>query len=150
MTRNTLKPTDATGTRLTGPLSFEIRNGQIAQPNTDWVYVWKELSSEGKIVRVGATWLHPAARAEKHVRERDPGAVDVVAFRVPAGIDRGRARNLVAQALGARGLLSPSASIGARGSLQTIESENLVTEGERAFAEFVLEHFATSEGRHHG
>ncbi|MDP3891249.1 hypothetical protein [Nocardioides sp.] len=57
------------------PLEFTIRDGHpIDGPG--WVYVWL---LDGRVLYVGATWVHPAARAELHLSNEnaDPRSVAI-------------------------------------------------------------------------
>lgn len=83
------------GTQKINPedrITFEIVDRQVTVLNECWVYLWFEKTT-GKVTRVGATRLHPAARAEKHLQENDPGQVSVYAFRVPPEMDRAMIRD---------------------------------------------------------
>lgn len=119
-------------------LSFQIRDGEVVQPGLNWVYVWQAPGADGRIVRVGATWLHPAARTAKHLTEKDPGKVDVVAFAVPENIDRGRARDLLAQALEIRGRLTSNTVVGSSGASFSERLGSPATAAEAAFVDHIV------------
>ncbi len=93
-------------------LHFEIRNGDVVQDGANWVYIWTRASQPEQIIRIGSTWLHPAARAAKHVAESDPGPTRVLAVKVPGDIDRGRVRDILAKDLKSLGRLAPDAVVG--------------------------------------
>jgi len=80
-------------------MEFGLENGHpVAGPG--WVYAW---IVDGRIFYIGATWLHPAVRAEMHLHDEteDPrslaireflnassAAPTIVAIPVPMGLDR--------------------------------------------------------------
>ena len=136
--KNFIQQTDGAADGRCSTLSFEIRDGEVVQPGVSWVYVWKEASAAAKIVRIGATWLHPAARAAKHVGEGNPGKIDVVAFAVPDGVDRGRARDFLAKALKESGCLAPEATVGSAGAVFLDRLETPATASEAAFVKIML------------
>lgn len=122
-------------------LSFQIRDGEVVQPGLNWVYVWQ---APDRVVRVGATWLHPAARAAKHLTEKDPGSVDVVAFAVPGDVDRGRARDLLVQALIECGLLTSETAVGSAGSSFSERLGSSVSTAEAAFVDYMMARLETA------
>ena len=61
-------------------------------------------------MKLGATWLHPAARAEKHLRERDEEDAQISAFRVPKTLDRSKVRDALASKLITLGLYNSDQS----------------------------------------
>jgi hypothetical protein len=106
-------------------MRFEVRASEVVVPGVTWVYAWCETADRpARVVYVGATRLHPAARAEKHLRDPDPEVGRIRARFAAAGgdlaqpltvhavaIEEGGRRALVkARAialLSDRGLLSP-------------------------------------------
>ncbi|HEY1014720.1 MAG TPA: hypothetical protein VGE07_18560 [Herpetosiphonaceae bacterium] len=100
-----------------------VRDGH-ATLDRAFVYCWFH-PADGSIMFVGATWLHPAARAELHLHGNDPAArivgaqleplgispdapLRMLAFPVPAALDRQAARMDLIAALGREGLLAAS------------------------------------------
>ncbi len=81
------------------------------------MYAWT--GADG-VVYVGATGLHPATRTWLHLHDDDPNVgrmrerypqlaneeLDVLAYELPAGVDRQQVRHGAVTALGERGLLS--------------------------------------------
>ena len=127
-------------------VSLEVRDGEVISAGTNWVYVWRETSDAATVVRIGSTWLHPAARTAKHVSETDPGKIDVVAFSVPEGVDRGRARDFLAQALSERGYLGQGAVVGSGSSSFSDRIDKHSNEAEKAFIELMLKHLEKHGG----
>jgi len=97
-------------------LVLRVRGGEVADAGS-WVYAW--VGAEG-VVYVGATGLHPATRTWLHLHDDDPNVgrlrarypssateeLDVVALRLPEGVDRQEVKHAVVARLGERGLLS--------------------------------------------
>ena len=97
-------------------LVLQVRQGEL-QGSGSWVYAW--LGAAG-VIYVGATGLHPATRTWLHLTDEDPNVgrvrarypgwdteeVDVIALRLPEGIDRQEVKHAVVTRLGERGLLS--------------------------------------------
>jgi hypothetical protein len=83
---------------------ISVRDGRV-QPTGSWLYVWIEVGT-GAIVYVGGTGFDPELRAYVHVTNEDPqlGRIratvpqydqrdfDVLAFKLPDGIDRPAAK----------------------------------------------------------
>ena len=97
-------------------LALRVRSGEL-EPDSQWVYAWG--GGEG-VVYVGATTLHPSTRTWLHLHHEDPNVgrllarydglaedLDVVAVRLPDGVDRQQVRHGAVAALAERGLLSP-------------------------------------------
>jgi len=106
-------------------LKIRVEGGEIVGPAAGWVYAWSE---EGvgapSVIYVGATRLHPAARAEKHLRDPDPrvgrlrarypaaggdlrSPLVLCAVEVPSGGRRDLVKAMVAWLLQRAGRLSP-------------------------------------------
>jgi hypothetical protein len=97
-------------------LVLRVRNGEVADAGS-WVYAWVGASG---VVYVGATALPPAARTWLHLHHEDPNVgrlrarypdsgheeLDVIALRLPDGVDRQQVKHAVVRLLGERGLLS--------------------------------------------
>jgi hypothetical protein len=95
---------------------LRVREGEVAESGS-WVYAW--VGREG-VVYVGATALHPATRTWLHLHDEDPNVgrlrarypdsarneLDVVALRLPEGVDRQEVKHAVVTRLGELGLLS--------------------------------------------
>lgn len=98
-----------------------VRDGHVTL-NQAFVYCWLHPRDQ-TIMFVGATWLHPAARAELHLHGDDPAArivgahleplgispdepLRMLAFPAPAGLDRQAARLDLIAALARDGLLA--------------------------------------------
>jgi hypothetical protein len=95
---------------------LRVRDGEL-EPGAQWVYAW--LAHDG-VVYVGATALHPETRTWLHLHHDDPRIgrmrasfeglaaeeLDVVAFELPADVDRQHVRHGAVTELAARGLLS--------------------------------------------
>lgn len=96
-------------TEVTQRLDFSILNGEVVVASASWVYVWQNPVTK-QIVKLGATWLHPAARAEKHLRERDEEDAQISAFRVPKALDRSKVRDALASKLTTLGLYNSDQS----------------------------------------
>ena len=93
-----------------------MRNGEIAGAGS-WVYAWVGASG---VLYVGATGLPPAVRTWLHLHDDDPNVgrlrarypssmheeLDVIALRLPDGVDRREVKHAVVTRLGERGLLS--------------------------------------------
>lgn len=90
-------------TDVTQRIDFAVSNGEVVIPNTSWVYLWQKPGSK-QFEKIGATWLHPAARTEKRLRERDEEDAHVSAFRVPKTLDRSKIRDALIQKLTSLGL----------------------------------------------
>lgn len=96
-------------------LTLRVRDGQLE--GEPWVYAW--VGPDG-VVYVGATALHPATRTWLHLHDDDPDVgrmraryaelaseeLDVLALRLPAGVDRQQVRHGAVARLAERGLLS--------------------------------------------
>lgn len=106
--------------------TFRVERGEVVAAGAGWVYAWREDAAAGRaaVVYVGATGLHPAARAEKHLRDPGPtvgriraryaaaggdlaAPMTVLAVEVPVGGRRGLVRARVAALVREVGLLSP-------------------------------------------
>jgi hypothetical protein len=101
---------------LSDLLVLRVRDGEVAEAGS-WVYAW--VGSSG-VVYVGATGLAPATRTWLHLHDEDPNVgrlrarypdsaseqLDVIALRLPDGIDRQEVKHAVVTRLGERGLLS--------------------------------------------
>jgi ribosomal-protein-alanine N-acetyltransferase len=85
-------------TDITQRIDFAVLNGEVVMPDTSWVYLWQKPGSK-QIEKIGATWLHPAARTEKRLRETDEEDAQVSAFRVPKTLDRSKIRDALIQKL---------------------------------------------------
>lgn len=111
---------------MPGPLvTFSVQDGEIVSPAAGWVYVWRETGvGDRAVIYVGATALHPVARAEKHLRDPDPlvgrirarfaaaggdlaRPLTVHAVAVASGGRRALVKAMVAWRVSASGLLSP-------------------------------------------
>ena len=68
-------------------IEFKVKDGEVICNDSEWVYVWVDPSAS-VVIKVGATWLHPAARAEKHLKSEKTSSANVTAFRIPDGINR--------------------------------------------------------------
>ena len=90
-------------TDVTQRIDFAVSNGEVVIPNASWVYLWQKPGSK-QFEKIGATWLHPAARTEKRLRERDEEDAHVSAFRVPKTLDRSKIRDALIQKLTSLGL----------------------------------------------
>jgi hypothetical protein len=118
-------------------LVLRVREGELADAGS-WVYAWVGASG---VVYVGATGLAPATRTWLHLHDEDPNVgrlrarypdsaheeLDVIALRLPEGLDRQEVKHAVVTRLGERGLLSarhvcdPPAAVSA-----SIEADRLV------------------------
>jgi hypothetical protein len=101
---------------LSDLLVLRVRDGEVADAGS-WVYAWVGASG---VVYVGATGLAPATRTWLHLHDEDPNVgrlrtrypdsaheeVDVIALRLPEGVDRQEVKHAVVTRLGERGLLS--------------------------------------------
>ena len=104
--------------KSSAPLKFLVRNGHVATEDS-WIYVWLH---QKQIIYIGATWLHPMARAEVHFHgqteeirvvraglEKAGINLDdeftVLAFPVPAGLDRQTLKRCLIDALAQDGHL---------------------------------------------
>ena len=125
--------------------SFSIRDREVVTPGLTWVYVWRSAGPDNQIVRVGATWLHPAARAVKHLTNGDPGNVEVIAFVVPADVDRGRAKDLLVRAFMERGWVYLDPGGVQLGSTHVGKEVDTISSHETAFVDFVVGHLMTIE-----
>ncbi|HEY0734333.1 MAG TPA: hypothetical protein VGD69_05465 [Herpetosiphonaceae bacterium] len=102
-------------------VEVQVRDGHVTLEQA-YVYCWFH-PHDATVVYVGATWLHPAARAELHLHGSDPevrvvgdwlarAGIDattpmrVLAFRVPSSLDRQAARIDLIGALAQEGWLS--------------------------------------------
>jgi ribosomal-protein-alanine N-acetyltransferase len=85
-------------TDVTQRIDFAVSNGEVVIPNASWVYLWQKPGSK-QFEKIGATWLHPAARTEKRLRETDEEDAQVSAFRVPKTLDRSKIRDALIQKL---------------------------------------------------
>jgi hypothetical protein len=113
---------------LSDLLILRVRNGELADAGS-WVYAWV---GDTGVVYVGATGLAPATRTWLHLHDEDPNVgrlkarypdsateeLDVIALRLPDGVDRQEVKHAVVTRLGERGLLSerhvcdPPAAVG--------------------------------------
>lgn len=96
-------------------LTLRVRDGELE--GEPWVYAW--VGTDGAVY-VGATALHPATRTWLHLHDDDPDVgrmrarypelaseeLDVLALRLPAGVDRQQVRHGAVARLAERGLLS--------------------------------------------
>jgi hypothetical protein len=101
---------------LSDLLVLRVRDGELAHAGS-WVYAWVGASG---VVYVGATGLAPATRTWLHLHDEDPNVgrlraryphsateeLDVIALRLPDGVDRQEVKHAVVTRLGERGLLS--------------------------------------------
>jgi hypothetical protein len=97
-------------------LDLRVRKGEL-ESGGQWVYAW--LARDG-VVYVGATTLHPETRTWLHLHDDDPNVgrmrarypelaqeeLDVLAFELPAGVDRQQVRHSAVARLAEQGLLS--------------------------------------------
>jgi hypothetical protein len=97
-------------------LDLRVREGEL-ESGGQWVYAW--LARDG-VVYVGATTLHPETRTWLHLHDADPNVgrmrarypeladeeLDVLAFELPAGVDRQQIRHSAVARLAEQGLLS--------------------------------------------
>jgi hypothetical protein len=97
-------------------LDLRVREGEL-ESGGQWVYAW--LARDG-VVYVGATTLHPETRTWLHLHDNDPNVgrmrarypelaheeLDVLAFELPAGVDRQQVRHSAVARLAEQGLLS--------------------------------------------
>jgi hypothetical protein len=113
---------------LSDLLVLQVRHGEVADAGS-WVYAWVGASG---VVYVGATGLAPATRTWLHLNDEDPNVgrlrarypdtaheeFDVIALRLPDGVDRQEVKHAVVTGLDERGLLSerqvcdPPAAVG--------------------------------------
>lgn len=103
---------------LRQPRVVEVRHGRV-QPSGSWIYVWVD-GATGDIAYVGATPYDPVLRTHLHLESDDAqlGRVratvdgyaerdfDVLAFELPADIERAEAKGLLKRRL--RGDAHPS------------------------------------------
>jgi ribosomal-protein-alanine N-acetyltransferase len=115
-------------TDVTQRLDFAVLNGEIVVPQESWVYVWQKAGSK-QIEKIGATWLHPAARAEKHLRERDEEDAMISSFRVPKSLDRSKIRDALSEKLTLLGFYSGD---------QTERIDSPSSTSESAFADEII------------
>lgn len=104
-------------------VEVQVRDGHVTLKQS-YVYCWFH-PHEATVVYVGATWLHPAARAELHLHSSDPEVrvvgdwlaragiaattpMRVLAFHVPSSLDRQAARMDLIAALAQEHMLSDS------------------------------------------
>lgn len=107
--------------RCMDALEFRIEHDHpVASTDAGWVYAWH---ADGHVHYIGATWLHPAVRAEAHLhadtddprslalRARAEGGTRfrIVAFAVPDGLDRARLKPALVDACRTSGILAPDA-----------------------------------------
>jgi hypothetical protein len=97
-------------------LVLRVRDGEVADAGS-WVYAWV---GDSGVVYVGATGLPPTTRTWLHLHDEDPNVgrlrarypdsareeLDVLALRLPEGVDRQEVKHAVVTRLGERGLLS--------------------------------------------
>jgi len=97
-------------------LVVQVRDGEAAAGS--WLYAWVRVPS-GDVVHIGGTGLHPQVRTWLHLtdprpevgrlRARHPelstDAFDVLAFELPAHVDRPRAKRALITAAAREGLL---------------------------------------------
>ncbi|GAB3411278.1 hypothetical protein GCM10027515_32620 [Schumannella luteola] len=88
-----------------------VRGGRV-QPHGSWLYVWVDVDA-GAVAYVGTTGFDPELRAHLHLTHPDPalgrvrtllgdaadGDFDVLAFPIPAGVDRADVKTAVAAEL---------------------------------------------------
>jgi hypothetical protein len=93
------------------PRIIEVRGGSIV-PSESWLYVWVDLARR-TVVHVGGTAFDPQLRTYVHLTDDDPargrvraqipestdGNFDVLAFALPAAVDRATARDALTAAL---------------------------------------------------
>lgn len=96
--------------------------------STGHVYLWQ---NEGKVFKVGATWLHPAARAAHHIANGQKGSFQVHSFKVEKEFDRGRIRDGLAHKLREIGLLANIFEVGQNSEIPAINPP--LTEDEDKF-----------------
>ncbi|WP_322409281.1 hypothetical protein [Microbacterium invictum] len=98
------------------------------QPSGSWIYVWMDLETN-EIVYIGVTGFDPELRTHLHLTSEQPevGRVratvpdydardfDILAFRVPPGVDRSEVKAVVTAALtgGSRAEIPASSETGA-------------------------------------
>jgi hypothetical protein len=70
---------------MEGIISLRVVDGHVAGEQM-YVYCWQH-PHDGKAMYVGATWLHPAARAELHLHGMEAEARVVGEKLAPLGID---------------------------------------------------------------
>lgn len=98
------------------PRIVEVRCGRV-QARGSWLYAWVDVN-RAAVVYVGGTGFDPELRAHIHLTDEDPelgrvkaqvpnaskGDFDVLAFPLPDGVDRGRAKQALLAALASGGL----------------------------------------------
>lgn len=96
--------------------TLRVRRGELESAG-QWVYAW--IARDG-VVYVGATALHPETRTWLHLHDADPNVgrmrarfpglededFDVLAYELPAGVDRQQVRHRAVAQLAERGRLS--------------------------------------------
>lgn len=106
------------------PRVVSVRGGAV-QPTGSWLYVWIHRAST-RVVYVGATGLDPELRAHLHLSDDNPdigrvrrlvpdaahGDFDILAFALPSGISRPRAKAALVAALAKRGLFAGDTGAG--------------------------------------
>jgi predicted amino acid dehydrogenase len=102
-------------------LKFSVKQGHVTD-GQGYVYCWFH-PQDKQVMYVGATWMHPAARAELHLHGIDEAArkvgshlqqagvdineaMQVIAFVVPEQMNRQTAKNALIQTLHAEQKLS--------------------------------------------
>jgi len=102
------------------PWIVAVRRGRV-QPSGSWIYVWADAAT-GDITYAGATPYDPALRTHLHLESDDAqlGRVratvdgyaerdfDVLAFALPADIERAEAKELLKRRLGGDASPSPT------------------------------------------
>lgn len=98
---------------------LHIRAGEIADSGS-WIYAWRRVAGDRRVIYVGATGLPPAVRAWLHLHDADPDVgrvaarypaaadepLDVVGVRVPDGSARQELKAVAVARLAEAGLLS--------------------------------------------
>ena len=97
---------------------LRVRDGQVEDAGS-WVYVWVRVERDD-VLHVGATGLPPAVRTWLHLHHDDPSIgriadrhpdatpepLDVLAFRVPDGVERAAVKVGLVARLQEQGLLA--------------------------------------------
>ncbi len=98
---------------------LQVRDGELVGVGS-WVYVWLRPGADRPVVYVGSTGVPPVVRIWLHLHDTDPDIgrllarypdvahdpLDVLAFQVPAQLDRAAVKAGLVDRLETRGLLS--------------------------------------------
>lgn len=98
---------------------LQVRDGELVGVGS-WVYVWLRPGADRPVVYVGSTGVPPVVRIWLHLHDTDPDIgrllarypdvahdpLDVLAFQVPARLDRAAVKAGLVDRLETRGLLS--------------------------------------------